>query len=43
MDSRSKYPIYIVSKGRYENTLTADSFDVVNVPYLIIKSAQVQK
>lgn len=40
MASRSKYPIYIVSKGRFEKTLTADYFDNCGIPYLIAVEPQ---
>jgi hypothetical protein len=31
----NKYPVYIVSKGRYETTLTADRFEKAGIDYLI--------
>lgn len=31
-----KYPLYIVSKGRYELRLTADSLEAMKVPYYIV-------
>lgn len=40
MDSRPKYPVYIISKGRHEKTLTADYFERCNVPYLIVVEPQ---
>lgn len=40
MAGKPKYPIYIVSKGRYNVTLTADYFDSCKVPYLIAVEPQ---
>jgi hypothetical protein len=40
MESKCKYPIYIISKGRYENTLTADSFNASDINYLIAVEPQ---
>ena len=40
MESRCKYPIYIISKGRYENTLTADNFNHADINYLIAVEPQ---
>lgn len=40
MASRFKYPIYIVSKGRYKNPLTAKYFDSCNIDYLIAVEPQ---
>ena len=40
MASKPKYPIYIVSKGRYKTTLTADYFDSCDIPYLIAVETQ---
>ncbi len=31
-----KYPIYIISKGRWENPLTAKALEKINVPYHIV-------
>jgi hypothetical protein len=31
-----KYPIYIVSKGRYDSRLTSKALELINVPYSII-------
>ena len=31
-----KYPIYIVSKGRWESRLTSKALERMNVPYRII-------
>lgn len=36
----NKYPIYIVSKGRYEKTLTADLFEANGINYLIAVEPQ---
>jgi hypothetical protein len=36
----NKYPIYIISKGRYEKTLTANMFEKANVNYLIAVEPQ---
>lgn len=30
-----KYPIYIISKGRWESRLTAKAFEKLNIPYII--------
>ena len=35
MAGRFKYPIYIISKGRYEITLTADNFEKSGIDYFI--------
>lgn len=40
MASRSKYPIYIISKGRFEKTLTADNLDKSGLEYLIAVEPQ---
>lgn len=40
MASKSKYPIYIVSKGRYQNPLTAKYFLSCNVDFLIAVEPQ---
>lgn len=40
MDSRFKYPVYIISKGRHEKTMTADYFDENGIPYLIAVEPQ---
>ncbi len=40
MDNRPKYPIYIVSKGRYDKTYTADNFEAEGVDYLIAVEPQ---
>jgi hypothetical protein len=32
----SKYPIYIISKGRFENPLTARAMDVCGINYMIV-------
>ena len=31
-----KYPIYIVSKGRWESRLTSKALDKMNVPYHLV-------
>lgn len=36
----NKYPVYIISKGRYEKTLTADNFEASGVDYLIAVEPQ---
>lgn len=36
----NKYPVYIISKGRYETTYTADSFEKSKVNYLIAVEPQ---
>jgi hypothetical protein len=40
MASRFKYPIYIISKGRYDVTLTADNFEKSGIDYLIAVEPQ---
>lgn len=40
MARKSKYPIYIISKGRYENLLTAKAFEKSEVDYLIAVEPQ---
>lgn len=40
MESEPKYPIYIISKGRFDRTLTADNFDNCNLNYLIAVEPQ---
>lgn len=40
MASRPNYPIYIISKGRYDITLTADNFDRENIFYQIAVEPQ---
>ena len=40
MDSRPKYPIYIISKGRYENPITAKEFEKAGIDYLIAVEPQ---
>lgn len=35
-----RYPIYIVSKGRWERSLTARALDAMNVPYRIVVEPQ---
>jgi hypothetical protein len=40
MANRPKYPIYIVSKGRYNTTLTANSFEKAGIDYLIAVEPQ---
>lgn len=34
-----KYPIYIVSKGRWETRLTSKALERINVPYYIVVEA----
>lgn len=36
----NKFPIYIISKGRYDITLTADNFDIAGINYLIAVEPQ---
>ena len=31
-----KYPIYIVSKGRWESRLTAKALEAIKVPYYVV-------
>jgi len=40
MAGQSMYPIYIISKGRYEKTLTADNFEQSGLDYLIAVEPQ---
>jgi len=40
MASKPKYPVYIISKGRYEKTLTADNFEESGIDYLIAVEPQ---
>jgi hypothetical protein len=40
MASRLEFPIYIISKGRYEKTLTADNFNKSNINFLIAVEPQ---
>jgi hypothetical protein len=37
---RNKFPVYIISKGRYEVTLTADKFEQAGIDYLIAVEPQ---
>lgn len=37
---KNKYPIYIISKGRFEKTLTADALDWAGVDYRIVVEPQ---
>ncbi len=36
----TRYPVYIVSKGRWESRLTAKSLDAIGVPYRIVVESQ---
>lgn len=36
----NKYPVYIISKGRYDKTLTADNFEYAEIDYLIAVEPQ---
>lgn len=38
--SNPKYPIYIISKGRWESRLTSKALDEINVPYHIVVEPQ---
>lgn len=40
MASRYEYPIYIISKGRWDNPLTANSFEDAGIDYLIAVEPQ---
>lgn len=40
MDSKHEYPIYIISKGRAYNPLTANYFELYNVDYNIVVEPQ---
>jgi hypothetical protein len=37
---QNKYPIYIISKGRWESRLTARSLDAIKVPYRVVIEPQ---
>ena len=39
-DCNPKYPIYIVSKGRADSRLTANTFERCNIPYFIVIEPQ---
>jgi hypothetical protein len=39
-DPQSKYPIYIISKGRWESRLTSKTLERINVPYHIVVEPQ---
>lgn len=40
MASKHVYPVYIISKGRYEKTLTADNFEIAGIDYFIAVEPQ---
>jgi len=40
MASKYEYPIYIISKGRWDNSLTANSFENAGIDYLIAVEPQ---
>jgi hypothetical protein len=40
MENRFKYPIYIISKGRFENPITANEFEKAGIDYLIAVEPQ---
>jgi hypothetical protein len=40
MQEHPKYPVYIISKGRYENCLTAQMFVKDNVPFYLVVEPQ---
>lgn len=40
MGSRYEYPVYIVSKGRWQNPLTALSFEKAGIDYIIVVEPQ---
>lgn len=40
MASELMYPVYIISKGRYDKTLTADNFERAGIDYLIAVEPQ---
>lgn len=40
MASKHEYPVYIISKGRFEKTLTADNFESAGIDYLIAVEPQ---
>ena len=39
-DCNPKYPVYIVSKGRADSRLTANTFERINVPYYMVIEPQ---
>jgi len=43
MASKHVYPVYIISKGRFEKTLTADNFESAGIDYLIAVEPQEYK
>jgi hypothetical protein len=40
MAGKHEYPVYIISKGRYEKTLTADNFESAGINYLVAVEPQ---
>lgn len=40
MAGKHEYPVYIISKGRFEKTLTADNFESAGIDYLIAVEPQ---
>ncbi len=40
MASQPTYPVYIISKGRWEKTLTADNFEQAGIDYLVAVEPQ---
>jgi len=40
MESRNRFPVYIISKGRWKNPLTANSFEKYGIDYLIVVEPQ---
>lgn len=39
-DNQPQYPVYIISKGRWERRLTSDSLEEIGVPYRIVVEPQ---
>ena len=37
---KSKYPIYIISKGRWKSRLTSKALEEMNMPYYIVVEPQ---
>jgi hypothetical protein len=40
MESKHEFPIYIISKGRFRTTLTADNFEIAGLDYFIAVEPQ---
>jgi hypothetical protein len=40
IETNPRYPVYVISKGRWESRLTARALDAINVPYKIVIEPQ---